>query len=270
MSKWTRPSLRRRCGGGLRKRRYKGGAAHSSAGCSPAVWVLLLTATIDHVVDLRDTSFGAEQQIESATRRRVYERAVREWAQTTTAPIVLVENSGASLDSLRAQIPPARRPTFEISSVSRSAGCRETEIGCHEAAAILDGIASSRLAAGASHVLKVTGRYVLRRFDFPTMLRSCASSSPELVVQNPAWQRLHDDPGWRQETQVLGFRRSFAEGLFGWARMGGMCEECHVSDVVRSMRANSSSVPGALCDLPSLPLAYPVKEGSTGILRETL
>ncbi|KAH8054301.1 sulfuric ester hydrolase [Aureococcus anophagefferens] len=63
-------------------------------GAPRAPWCLLLTAT---VCPARDARAGAR----SALRRGDYERALARWANGTSLPVVLVENSGAHLGSLR-------------------------------------------------------------------------------------------------------------------------------------------------------------------------
>ena len=229
-------------------------------------WLVLLTATISHPVDLTRNPWGAKQQLDEDDRRRTYEEAVLRWATESSVPVMLVENSGASLDSLRQRIPTARRPTFELVSVNRSTTCAETEIGCFEAMAILDGVRASRLAVPFSHVLKVTGRYVLKDFRMGALLASCATDAPDLMVQNPEWGKQRGEPGWRQETQVFGFRKAATEAIFGWARAGGECQECHIAEAAERLRAAGADV----CDLPSMPLRDPVAEGSTGIVRHSL
>ena len=67
-------------------------------------------------------------------------------------------------------------------------------------------------------------------------------------------------------TQVLGFRASLAEALFGWWRSAEMCQECHVNQYLRELRAAVADgrVPRSIvCDLPPLSV-LPVAEGSTG------
>ena len=252
-----------------------GAAAAASLALQPTLqpalpassWLVMLTATISHPVDLTGRWFGAKQQLDEDDRRRTYEESVLRWATESSVPVMLVENSGASLDSLRARIPAARRPTFELVSVNRSTTCDEMEIGCHEAMAILDGVRASRLAVPFSHVLKVTGRYVLKDFSMEALLASCATDAPELMVQNPEWQKhQRGEPGWRQETQVFGFRKAAAEEIFGWARAGKKKQEKHIAEAAERLRAAGADV----CDLPSMPLRDPVAEGSTGIVRHSL
>ena len=60
----------------------------------------------------------------------------------------------------------------------------------------------------------------------------------------------------------------YAEALFGWARRGGMCMECHITDKIEKQLLQQS--PQKLCHLPPLPLLHSVKEGSTGIDRVDL
>ena len=65
-------------------------------GAPRAPWCLLLTATVCPARDMTHTA-----RRDPALRRGDYERALARWANGTSLPVVLVENSGAHLGSLR-------------------------------------------------------------------------------------------------------------------------------------------------------------------------
>ena len=135
--------------------------------------------------------------------------------------------------------------------------------------------------ARCTHALMVTGRYAMAG-NMPRTLLRCGPRW-DLVVQNPTWMarrkrnntcRSHwyQGCGWRQETSVLGFRASLADSLFGWWSERGRCEECHMSQrvlVTREMIRRKMLPSWALCDLPPLRV-LPVREGSTGLMRESI
>ena len=91
-------------------------------------------------------------------------------------------------------------------------------------------------------------------------------------MQNPTWQHK-GRKSWRQETSALGFRASLADEIFGWWKKGGKGQEAHVTEYVHRLRRAScrKSAHGKcpICELPPLRV-LPVREGSTGIFRDSI
>jgi hypothetical protein len=256
---------------------------------------LLLTGSTQVQVRLDHEAWGVNQQRNRTQRRAMYRQNVRTWLKTSGLPIVFVDttNDPSFIDGLRADlvddqestyfasVPKEARKRVELLALPPSRTCSNREIGCHEAAAILSAVQRSaffRRAGGrppkCTHAVKVTGRYHVP--VLPSMLDRC-SRGVGLVVESSG--PPVNGPNQRQETMVLGFDARWTEALFGWSAAGGMCQECHIGQVVKvlhMMRARdigSSSrwrtqwVRDVLCVLPPMRLSSPTKEGSTGRLR---
>ena len=195
----------------------------------------------------------------------MYSQVLAHWlAAYPKRPVALAENSG---DSLAWTWTDATKGTpLERLQIGPASTCRDEEIGCHEADAILRAVRVSRLfrargPAGmrvCTHALKVTGRYAVTS-DVQAALSGCVRGW-DLALQNTTWG---DVEAQTQGTQVLGFRVALAEDLFGWSQRGEMCQECHV-------KAWLQNNPNArVCHLPPLNVR-PVRQGSTGMLVSTV
>ena len=227
-------------------------------------WCLLLSATTNVKVDLRNLSYGQLQQRNASERQQMYSQVLAHWLGAyPKLPVALAENSGDSLAWTWTDATKGAR--LERLRIGPASNCSGEEIGCHEADAILRAVRASRFfrAHGqheqrlCTHALKVTGRYAVTS-DVDAALRGCARGW-DLALQNTTWRGGHEVHG----TQLLGFRVALAEDLFGWSQLGGMCQECHVHSWLQNN-------PGArVCHLPPLSVR-PVREGSTGMLISTV
>jgi hypothetical protein len=268
-----------------------------------ARWCLLLTATTTVQVDLTKNGFGRGQQRSRAQRQRTYADTLSKWLGSgLQMPVVLAENSNDEtfLTELHAQLhgtAPRDRgdQKVDLVEIGPATTCDDEEIGCHEASAILRAVRKSRFfrrEAGrpprCTHALKVTGRYFVH--ELPKAIQQCPRGTAIAVEHRNA---SFNDVGQRQETMVLGFDTLWTEALFGWSRARGMCQECHMTQVVkklRELRTHARTQPphargakrakgvggvprtefdwlrDALCDLPLMSVD-PVREGSTGRLR---
>lgn len=275
-----------------------------SASKEPVRYCLLLTASTKVHVELSHYAWGVNQQRNGSRRQAMYRQNLRAWLQTRPEmPIVLVDSTDddSYINDLRNELSDEASPFFasvskearervELHAVRPSQTCTHKEIGCHEASAILSAMQRSRFFRRrgdgrqpmCTHAVKVTGRY-----HVPALGRTIArcpngvglvvesSGSP---VNNPAFPR--------QETMVLGFDTRWAEALFGWSQDGGVCQECHIGDMVKAIQAlrarditpargaksrtwswKTQWVRDMLCVLPPMKLSNPTREGSTGILR---
>ncbi len=226
-------------------------------------WCLLLTATTNVTVDLRSTSYGKAQQRDARERQQLYAGVLDHWLKKyPTLPIVLVENSGDSLAWAKELAAPLANASarLELLPIAQANTCKMDEIGCPEADAVLRSLRASRLfiLRQCEHVLKVTGRYAVTS-DIGAALRGCKHGW-DVAVQNSTW----DARNHRVGTQVLGFRAALSEQLFGWSQAGRQaCQECHVNAWV------ASHPEARVCHLPPLRVR-PVREGSTGILRNSV
>ena len=133
------------------------------------------------------------------------------------------------------------------------------EIGCPEADAVLRSLRASLVIRRCTYVLKVTGRYAITR-NIDAALRGCKHGW-DIAVQNSTWGPARNN---RVGTQVLGFRASLSEQLFGWSQAGSKkCQECHVNAWV------AAHPKARVCRLPQLSVR-PVREGSTGVMRNSV
>ena len=239
--------------------------AHSTSLISPELfsgvkpaprWCIMMSASTR--VGVR---WGTQQQVNGLERRRMYVRVLRNWLLHMAArgaagamPLILVENSDDRpfADELRAQlnssqsaffegVPKALRDAVDVVTLRPATTCIGKEIGCHEASAVLRAIWGSvyfrRGVDGTpprcTHAVKVTGRYMVPQL--PDEIARCASrGATSLIVQN---RHSYLTPTPRQETHVVGFDILWAEALFGWSQVGGMCMECHMTAFVRILRA---------------------------------
>ena len=123
----------------------------------------------------------------------------------------------------------------------------------------------------------VTGRYYVHGLG--DAVRTRCSPSAMIAVESRQAAFLEG----RQETMVLGFHRLWVDVLFGWSFVGGMCMECHIGDITRTLKAMQRDAQGlerrglvpmgtmteaswakdALCQLPIMQVD-PITEGSTG------
>ena len=120
-----------------------------------------------------------------------------------------------------------------------------------------------RLTSRCTHVLKVTARYAPTD-SISQALRHCEARAL-MAVQNRSWgeESLH----WRG-TQILGFRTSMTEAMFGWSQRAEKCQECHINQYIKELgqAVNQSRIhAGAICQLPRLKVE-PVRQGSNGLL----
>ena len=262
-----------------------------------AHWCLLLTMSVNPSVDLvaanqswaKPSANGmGGQQHNPATRRALYVDSLRRWVENSAMPIIIAENSGERFDELRHMRRRHNQPV-ELIRLSHAATCTTTEIGCHEASAVLRAVNRSRLLsrrlrsgpfAGeeqCTHVLMVAGRYFIPGAE--RLLESRCGAFSAVAVQSPRWSLPLNHSDWRQETSAYGFDKRWAGALFNWSLAYGQCQECHASRVVRrlmeyetmassvSAEQHTNELPPLLCHLPPMRVNPPVQEGSTGILR---
>ena len=235
-------------------------------------WCLLLSATTNVKVDLRRTGYGRLQQRNVSERQQMYSQVLAHWLGAyPKLQVALAENSGDSLAWTWTDA--TKGAQLERLRIWPALSCSGEEIGCHEADAILSAVRTSRFfrARGpheqrlCTHALKVTGRYAVTS-DVDAALRGCARGW-DLALQNTTWQQDPKlgpgDSSLAHGTQVLGFRVALAEDLFGWSRLGGMCQECNVQSWLRNHPA------ARVCHLPPLSVK-PVRAGSTGQLVSTV
>ena len=233
--------------------------SHERAPSEAPLWCLLLSATTNVQVDLRNFSFGRLQQRNTSERQHMYAQVLGHWVGAyPEVPIVLAENSNDSLAWSWTDATKGAR--LERLRIGRAPNCTGEEIGCHEADAILRAVRTSRFFRTwhlrgheqrlCTHALKVTGRYAVTS-DIDAALRSCPLDW-DLALQNKNW-------GGGAGTQVLGFRVALANYLFGWSQLGDMCQECHIQAWLRDHPDTR------VCYLPPLNVK-PVREGSTGKL----
>jgi hypothetical protein len=233
---------------------------------------LLLSATTNVKVDLRRTGWGRLQQRNVSERQQMYSQVLAHWLGAyPKLQVALAENSGDSLAWTWTDA--TKGAQLERLRIRPALSCSGEEIGCHEADAILSAVRTSRFfrARGpheqrlCTHALKVTGRYAVTS-DVDAALRGCARGW-DLALQNTTWQQDPKlgpgDSSLAHGTQVLGFRVALAEDLFGWSRLGGMCQECNVQSWLRNHPA------ARVCHLPPLSVK-PVRAGSTGQLVSTV
>jgi len=256
-------------------------------------WCLVLTTTTNVQVDLRNESYGKQQQRSAHGRQEQYSRVLHHWLSThPRVPITLVENSGDELLWAKRLAVRFNRSEQHLALVHLRppSACRSREIGCFEAHSVHSAVKQSpqfrprnmggKKKAQCSHALMLTGRYAITsRID--GALRGCGKSW-SVAVQNPTWlPKGH--PSWRQETSAFGFEASLADEMFGWWRRGGANQERHVTDYVGRLRKKTCSFAGGrsggqagrrgpscpICELPPLNVV-PVREGSTGKLRASI
>ena len=243
---------------------------------SDEAWCLLICATTHVGVDLRGSSYGRLQQRDVGERQQMYSQVLAHWlAAYPKRPVALAENSGDSLawtwtdttKGIRSKGGGTRsNKQLERLQIGPASTCRDVEIGCHEADAILRAVRVSRLfrargPAGmrvCTHALKVTGRYAVTS-DVDAALSGCARGW-DVALQNTTWRGVRDQV---HGTQVLGFRVALTEDLFGWSQRGETCQECHVQSWLQ--RRPQARV----CHLPPLSVR-PVRGGSTGALVSTV
>ena len=170
-------------------------------GAPRAPWCLLLTATVCPARDMTHTA-----RRDPALRRGDYERALARWAKGTSLPVVLVENSGAHLGTLRDAHGGATFVSFVDGAVDAAKGK-----GHAEARAIRRAL-DSGILDGCERVVKVTGRYFLEGLDAAL---AAVDPAAALVVQSAPspWQMA--DGVLRSE--VVGFRNEAGlfDGVFG-------------------------------------------------------
>ena len=274
----------------------------------PRIFVVL-TASVRAFVNLKRRGLRNQQRNESE-RRAVYERSVQRWAEDTNIPVVFVENSGADLSSIRGQVPSFRRDFEFLNVApwpERLPDSARSDVGRMEAQAVISALNSSALlATRCAHdvVFKVTGRFFVRDF-VPLIRRQCLRGhlrhperSPLIMVQKPSWEHAEGERGpLERETQVMGFDASFAADVLGWAatpiaateweyirwqigsevqlgklatRLGFPTTNSSVSSgLVEPRELNGAGLNSRVCQLPPLPV-LPVREGSTGKLRESI
>jgi len=198
------------------------------------------------------------------------------WLNRTNLPIIFVENSNdrVFINHLRSHVASTSQASrIDIIEGGPSTTCEASEIGCHEASAIFNGVQRSvffgptALSATprCTFVVKVTGRYFVH--DLERALMHCPAKTI-LAVQNPAASIAYS----RQESIVIGFDVRSNKRLFGWCQRGELCQECHLGAIVERMRAapkRSPRGPRGLCVLPLLAVD-PVHEGTSGLLRTSV
>jgi hypothetical protein len=215
-------------------------------------WCLVLTASTNVAVDLRTQSYGKAQQRDARERQQMYADVLQHWLRAYPKKrVTLVENT---LDNLTWAAP---TPNLELIKLLPARTCGYTEIGCHEASALLRGLERSRFLFSrrgvprCTYILKVTGRYAVTS-DVDAALRGCAPGW-DVALQNSTWGAIRG-------TMVLGFRSALVAELFRWSRHGGACMECQIDSWLRKN-------PGTqVCFLPPLSVK-PTREGSTGLKR---
>ncbi|KAJ1454248.1 hypothetical protein M885DRAFT_522062 [Pelagophyceae sp. CCMP2097] len=169
-----------------------------------ARWCVLLTATICPSQTMSHTV-----RRDAKIRLADYAAAVSKWANGgTRLRVVVVENSGANLDSLRAIAPAFGFVSFH--DIDAEAATFRGK-GHAEYRAVRFAMQSEALM-GCDNVVKVTGRYFVKDLD------SAISSVPEtaeLVVQSTSSPWTLWDGVLRCE--VVGFKNDFAalENIFG-------------------------------------------------------
>jgi hypothetical protein len=117
--------------------------------------ILTMAININIAIDIP----GAPQQRNHLERRSLYERSVSFWSENSSLPIVVVETTNASLNSLRERVSSSRNESFEFLSIPPR---NNHDIGAAEASAVQDALRTSILLKGRSNsdlVLKITGRY---------------------------------------------------------------------------------------------------------------
>ena len=197
-----------------------------------AHWCLLLTMSVNPSVDLvaanqswaKPSANGmGGQQHNPATRRALYVDSLRRWVENSAMPIIIAENSGERFDELRHMRRRHNQPV-ELIRLSHAATCTTTEIGCHEASAVLRAVNRSRLLsrrlrsgpfAGeeqCTHVLMVAGRYFIPGAE--RLLESRCGAFSAVAVQSPRWSLPLNHSDWRQETSAYGFDKRWAGALF--------------------------------------------------------
>ena len=222
-------------------------AARETRPTSPARLFVLLTMAINPFLDL--TVRGMHQQRNVTERLVTYQRSVRAWADNSSLPVVVVENTGADLAPLRAQVTnSARAREFEFHSLPVRANLSD-DIGAAEANAVIDAIDASTMLRARRRkydlVFKITGRYFVP--DFERIVRSACeldgngASPPSFVVTRSPWMPKFG----RQETTVIGFDSRTQGPLINWAKSGGKFFEGHatrlLADETCKSRADGTS-----------------------------
>ena len=134
-------------------------------------WCLVLTTTTNVQVDLRNESYGKQQQRSAHGRQEQYSRVLHHWLSThPRVPITLVENSGDELLWAKRLAVRFNRSEQHLALVHLRppSACRSREIGCFEAHSVHSAVKQSpqfrprnmggKKKAQCSHALMLTGR----------------------------------------------------------------------------------------------------------------
>jgi len=169
-----------------------------------APWCVLLTATVCPARGMTHTN-----RVDPAVRAADYAASLARWAgpNGTKFPLAVVENSGASLDALRAAA--GATPVEFHSYVDRAVEPARGK-GHAEARAIWRTLAGSPLLARCERVAKVTGRYFVENFDAAL---DAAGTAPLVVQSTPSPWVMWDGV---LRSEVVGFAndKRFAEVIF--------------------------------------------------------
>ena len=172
-------------------------------------WCLLLTATICPSQGMTHTVRRSPN-----IRRQDYVDAISQWAEATTLPVIVVENSGSNLTALRTAAKHARG-YFEFLSFHAAPDTSKGK-GFAEYQAIQFAMRSSAILSkspsACKRIVKITGRYFLRHFD--DVLNNLAPRQPRVVVQSTPSPWSLEDGVLRSEVVAFQNDPSLVDLLF--------------------------------------------------------